>query len=37
MDFIDYYRWYWEGGGHELLASSFTKLHLTHALKPRRD
>ena len=23
MDFIDYYGWYWEGGGHELLQEAY--------------
>jgi len=23
MDFIDYYGWYWEGGGHELLPEAY--------------
>jgi TRAP-type mannitol/chloroaromatic compound transport system substrate-binding protein len=25
MDFIDYYGWYWEGGGHELLNEAYQK------------
>jgi TRAP-type mannitol/chloroaromatic compound transport system substrate-binding protein len=25
MDFIDYYGWYWEGGGHELLQEAYQK------------
>ena len=25
MDFIDYYGWYWEGGGHELLNEGYQK------------
>jgi TRAP-type mannitol/chloroaromatic compound transport system substrate-binding protein len=24
MDFIDYYGWYWEGGGHELLQEAYS-------------
>jgi TRAP-type mannitol/chloroaromatic compound transport system substrate-binding protein len=25
MDFIDYYGWYWEGGGHDLLQEAYQK------------
>src|ERR687892_1343043 len=25
MDFIDYYGWYWEGGGHELMNEAYQK------------
>jgi TRAP-type mannitol/chloroaromatic compound transport system substrate-binding protein len=28
MDFIDYYGWYWEGGGHELLQEAYKKLNM---------
>jgi TRAP-type mannitol/chloroaromatic compound transport system substrate-binding protein len=28
MDFIDYYGWYWEGGGHDLLQEAYTKLKM---------
>jgi len=28
MDFIDYYGWYWEGGGHELLQEAYQKLKM---------
>ena len=28
MDFIDYYGWYWEGGGHDLLQEAYKKLNM---------